>query len=55
MKSEVVNGNKDCGKIYEPQCVDYDHIGGKINSVSRMNLQNSPKSLILAEIKKNVS
>lgn len=43
---------KDCNKIYEPHCMDFDHLGGKINSISRMVLQNVPKNVILDEIKK---
>lgn len=45
----------DCKNIYEPYCMDYDHVpekGIKFNSVSRMVLQNSPKEKILEEIKK---
>jgi hypothetical protein len=46
---------KDCNKIYEPYCMDYDHIldkGKKIKQVSRMVLDNTPKINILEEIKK---
>jgi hypothetical protein len=45
----------DCKKIYEPYCMDYDHIldkGEKIKEVSRMVLDNTPKPNILEEIKK---
>lgn len=45
----------DCGKIYEPYCMDYDHIverGIKIKNVSRMILDNASESAILEEIKK---
>lgn len=42
----------DCGKMYEPYCMDFDHLSGKINSVSRMVLQNKSKQIILDEIKK---
>lgn len=45
----------DCGKIYEPYCMDYDHNvekGNKIKDVSRMVLDNTPKILIIEEIKK---
>ena len=45
----------DCGKIYEPYCMDYDHDpykGKKIKSISRMVLDNTAKSKILYEIKK---
>jgi len=44
----------DCGKIYEPFCMDYDHIPGiqKINNVSTMVLRNNTKQAILDEIKK---
>lgn len=44
---------KDCGKIYEPYCMDFDHIKGqKIKSVSRMVLEKASKEKILEEIKK---
>lgn len=45
----------DCGQIYEPYCMDYDHIpgrGDKIKSVSRMVIDNTSKEIILAEIEK---
>lgn len=45
----------DCNQIYEPYCMDYDHIPGrgeKIKGVSRMVLDNTPKEIILAEIAK---
>lgn len=43
----------DCGLIYEPACMDYDHVRGeKIAHVSRMVLDNTPKSKILKEIDK---
>jgi len=45
----------DCGQIYEPFCMDYDHVpekGLKIKPVTRMLLDNSPKEIILEEIKK---
>ncbi|HET8792655.1 MAG TPA: hypothetical protein VFM31_02590 [Nitrososphaeraceae archaeon] len=45
----------DCGQIYEPYCMDYDHIpekGMKVKSVSRMVMDNTPKEIILDEIKK---
>lgn len=43
----------DCGQIYEPYCMDYDHNRGiKIKDVSRMVLDNTPKNVILEEIKK---
>ena len=45
---------KDCGKIYEPYCMDYDHLPDfkKHKSVSRMVLENAPKEKILEEINK---
>lgn len=46
---------KDCSAIYEPYCMDYDHIldkGKKIKEVSRMVLDNTPVINILKEIKK---
>lgn len=45
----------DCGQIYEPYCMDYDHVpkrGDKIKGVSRMVLDNTPEEIILLEIKK---
>lgn len=43
----------DCGKTYEPECMDFDHVRGeKHKSISRMVLDNTPKDKILAEIKK---
>jgi hypothetical protein len=45
----------DCGQIYEPYCMDYDHIpekGEKNKSISRMVSDNTPKEIILAEIAK---
>jgi hypothetical protein len=42
----------DCAHIYEPYCMDYDHLGDKINSVSRMVLENASKKKILEEIDK---
>lgn len=45
----------DCGKIYEPYCMDYDHVpskGVKFENVSRLVLSNSPIKTILAEIEK---
>lgn len=45
---------KDCGKIYEPFCMDYDHRPEeiKIKNISRMVLDNTPKTLIFKEIEK---
>lgn len=42
----------DCGKIYEPYCMDYDHLKDKVESISRMVLNHTPKQKILEEIKK---
>jgi hypothetical protein len=45
----------DCNNIYEPYCMDFDHVperGQKVQSVSRMVLSNSPKEKILEEIQK---
>jgi hypothetical protein len=45
----------DCSQIYEPYCMDYDHVPGrgeKIKSVSRMVLEHVSKDVILEEIKK---
>ena len=45
----------DCHKIYEPYCMDFDHVpekGQKICSVSRMLLSNVCKEKILQEIRK---
>lgn len=43
---------KDCGKIYEPELMDYDHLRDKYKSISRMILDNSSKDSILKEIAK---
>ena len=40
----------DCGLRYEPYCMDFDHTGDKIKSVTRMTLENTPKEKILEEI-----
>jgi len=45
----------DCGQIYEPYCMDYDHIserGQKNKSITKMILDNTPQKIILEEIKK---
>lgn len=45
----------DCHKIYEPYCMDFDHVpdkGQKVCNVSRMLLSNVPKEKILQEIQK---
>ena len=43
----------DCGKQFEPICMDFDHIGSdKVKGVSRMVLENVPKKAILKEIEK---
>jgi hypothetical protein len=45
----------DCNQIYEPYCMDYDHIPGrgeKIESVTRMVIANVSKEDILLEIAK---
>lgn len=43
---------KDCGKIYEPFCMDYDHLRDKADNISRLVLNNTPKERILKEIEK---
>lgn len=46
---------KDCNKVYEPHCMDYDHLpekGVKYKNISTMILNNTPKSKILEEISK---
>ena len=43
---------KDCNETYEPYCMDYDHLYGKVKSISYMVLKNSPKEQILKEIDK---
>ena len=43
---------EDCGAIYEPYCMDFDHLGNKIKCVSRMVLENIPKKIVLEEIQK---
>lgn len=42
----------DCGQIYEPFCMDFDHIHDKKKSISRMVLENYSKKEILEEISK---
>jgi hypothetical protein len=43
----------DCGKIFDPECMDYDHVSGnKINSISRMVLNNYSYNDILKEMEK---
>lgn len=44
----------DCGHIYEPCCMDFDHLPGrdKIKNISRMVLDNTPKDNILKEMDK---
>lgn len=44
----------DCAQIYEPYCMDYDHLPNqiKIKNVSKMVIDNTPKEIILEEIKK---
>lgn len=45
----------DCAQIYEPFCMDYDHVpgrGDKIKNISRMVLDNTPQYIILTEIEK---
>lgn len=45
----------DCGQIYEPFCMDYDHVpdrGEKVAHLSRMASNNTPKEVVLAEIEK---
>jgi hypothetical protein len=43
---------KDCGMVYEPMCMDYDHLRDKKGAVAEMVMHNSPKEEILAEIEK---
>lgn len=45
----------DCGKIFDPSCMDYDHVlerGKKIKAVSRMVLENCSVEEIMEEIAK---
>lgn len=43
----------DCGQMFEPSCMDYDHIGeDKVENVARMVAHNYSKERILEEIKK---
>jgi len=51
----AIKANKpcaDCGVVYEPKCMDYDHLRDKIKPVSRMILDNTSKEVILKEIEK---
>ncbi|MCW4027877.1 MAG: hypothetical protein NWE76_10395, partial [Candidatus Bathyarchaeota archaeon] len=44
---------KDCGTLYEPSCMDYDHVKGtKFKAVTRMVLDNYSKERVLEEIEK---
>jgi hypothetical protein len=44
---------KDCGNIYEPYCMDFDHVtGNKIKAVSRMALEGYSEEDLLKEINK---
>lgn len=43
----------DCGRMLNPELMDYDHIkGDKVKNVSRMVLDHTPKNKILKEIDK---
>lgn len=45
----------DCNQIYEPYCMDYDHVSGrgeKIESVTRMVIANVSKEVVFLEIEK---
>lgn len=42
----------DCGKQYEPFCMDFDHLDSKMLSVTRMVLNNATESKVLEEIAK---
>ena len=44
----------DCGQIYEPYCMDYDHVPGrgeKIKEVSRMVLDHTLKKLFWKKLR----
>lgn len=44
---------KDCGKFFEPYCMDFDHVSGdKVANVSFLVLHNYPEKTILTEIAK---
>lgn len=43
---------KDCNKLYEPCCMDFDHLEDKTKAVTRMLLDNVSKERIQEEIKK---
>ena len=43
---------KDCGNIYPPYCMEYDHIRNKTSSISRMVLSHRSLSSIKKEIAK---
>lgn len=42
----------DCGKLYEPYCMEYDHLKDKNHSISRMITDGRSLNSILDEIKK---
>lgn len=42
----------DCGKLYEPRCMDFDHLRDKTKGVTRMLLDNASEERILEEIEK---
>ncbi len=46
------NPCKDCGKLYDPHCMDFDHLRDKTKAVTRMLLDNVSKEKILEEIEK---
>lgn len=43
---------KDCGKEYEPHCMDFDHLSDKVIAVSGMISKNTSKNKIIEEIQK---
>src|SRR6185503_17863347 len=42
----------DCGHLYPPECMDFDHVAGtKVASASRL-LRTASKARVIAEVKK---
>lgn len=41
---------EDCGRVFPPECMDFDHTGNKLFTVSHM--ANRTRDLVLEEIKK---
>jgi len=42
----------DCGNIYEPHCMEFDHLGGKKHPVSSMVAMKASRKRVLEEVSK---